>query len=114
VFRRSCTLFLFGLEHTLASVAKPLSVSSNSVANWRKRFKEEVLAIPFGKPRSGRPIEINGTARALVTALACPDPPTGSARWTPRLLADTAAELGYCSRISHTYVATTEKSSGPT
>lgn len=106
VFKRARALLLLDQGHPLASVATLLSVSSNSVATWRDRFKEEALAMLFDKPRSGRPIEIDGSARALVTALACSEPPAGRARWTLRLLADKAVELGYCSRISHTHVAT--------
>jgi hypothetical protein len=72
------------------------------------------------QPRSGRPIEIDGSQRAKITALACSDPPDGYAKWNLRLLADKVVELGYCDRISHTKVATILKktnsshiSSGP-
>jgi hypothetical protein len=40
--------------------------------------------------------------RAKITALACSKPPVGRARWTLRLLADRAVELGYCEHLSHT------------
>lgn len=106
VFKRARALLLLNEGYTLASVARILSVSPNSVANWRDRFKEEALVMLFDKPRSGRPTEIDGTARALVTALACSKPPEGHARWTLRLLADKAVELEYCEHISHTHVAT--------
>jgi hypothetical protein len=58
------------------------------------------------KPRTERPIEIDGDQRAKETALACSDPPEGYAKWKLRLLADKAVELGYCERISNTEVAT--------
>lgn len=105
VFKRARALLLLDQRHTLTSVARLLSVSAQSVANWRDRFHAEALAMLFDKPRSGRPVEIDGAARALVTALACSEPPTGHARWDLRLLADTAVELGYCEHISHTHVA---------
>jgi transposase len=116
VFKRARALLLLDRGYTLASVATLLSVSAQSVANWRDRFNEEALAMLFDKPRSGRPVEIDGAARALVTALACSEPPEGRSQWTLRLLADKAVELGYCSRISHTHVATLLKktSSSPT
>jgi len=57
------------------------------------------------KPRSGRPVEIDGIARAKITALACSDPPEGYGQWSLRLLAEKAVELDYCERISHTEVA---------
>lgn len=109
VFRRARALLLLDQGHTLASVARLLSVSSQSVATWRDRFGEETLAGIFDKPRSGRPIEIDGTARAKITALACSEPPEGRARWDLRLLADKAVELGYCKHISHTHVSTVLK-----
>jgi hypothetical protein len=55
-------------------------------------------------PRAGRPIEIDGTQRAKITALACSQAPTGHAKWGLRLLADKVIELGYCEKISHTQV----------
>ena len=53
------------------------------------------------KPRAGRPVAIDGTQRAKLTALACSTAPTGHARWTLRLLADKAVELGFVEHISH-------------
>jgi transposase len=70
MFKRARALLLLDQSHTLTSVADLLSVSANSVGNWRDRFKTEALAMLFDKPRSGRPIEIDGTAQAKVTALA--------------------------------------------
>ena len=58
-------------------------------------------------PRSGRPIKIDGTQRAKITALACSDAPAGHARWTLRLLAAKVVELGYVGdgeTVSHTQV----------
>jgi len=45
---------------------------------------------------------IDGKSRAAITALACSTPPSGRARWTLRLLADKAVELGLCESLSHT------------
>ena len=56
-------------------------------------------------PRSGRPIEIDGTQRAKITALACSDAPEGHARWSLRLLAEKAVESGLCEHASHSLVA---------
>ena len=55
---------------------------------------------------AGRPLEIDGWQRAKITALACSQAPAGYERWTLRLLADKAVELGYCEHISHTEVST--------
>jgi transposase len=56
------------------------------------------------KPRSGRPVRLDGKQRARITALACSTPPAGRARWTLRRLADKVVELGYGGRLSHTGV----------
>jgi putative transposase len=75
------------------------------VGSWAKRYSEEHLQMLHEKPRSGRPIEIDGRQRAKITALACSQPPTGHSRWNLRLLADKAVELDYCDHISHTQVS---------
>jgi len=106
VFKRARALLLLDQGHTIQDVRRILSVSAQCVSNWRDRFKEDALAMLFDKPRSGRPVEIDGEARAKVTALACTEPPEGHGRWNLRLLADKAVELGYCAHLSHTHAAT--------
>lgn len=106
VFKRARALLLLDKGKNMKVVADELSVSPSTVFNWRNRFHEEALAMLFDKPRSGRPIEIDGTAQAKITALACSEPPEGHARWDLRLLADKAVELGYCEHLSHTHAAT--------
>ncbi|MFZ1324645.1 MAG: helix-turn-helix domain-containing protein, partial [Candidatus Contendobacter sp.] len=69
-------------------------------------YRREGLAMLQDKPRSGRPVEIDGSQRAKLTALACSEAPAGHARWDLRLLADKAVELGYCAHLSHTHVST--------
>ena len=105
VFKRATALLLLDQGHSLRAVAQTLSVSAQTVSNWRDRFQEQALAMLFDKPRSGRPVEIDGAARAKITALACSQPPEGHARWDLRLLADKVVELGYCDHLSHTHVA---------
>lgn len=86
-----------------ADLAPLLQVSQPTVYNVKRRFLEGGLqAALYDQPRSGRPIEIDGAQRAKITALACSTPPEGRARWTLRLLADKAVELGHCPRLSHT------------
>jgi transposase len=86
-----------------ADIAPLLQVSQQTVYNVKRRFLEGGLqAALYDQPRSGRPIEIDGTQRAKITALACSTPPAGRARWTLRLLADKAVQLGHVQRLSHT------------
>jgi len=106
LFKRATALLMLDRAHTIQAVAQILNISPQAVSNWRDRFKEEALAMLFDKPRTGRPLEIDGEARAKLTALACSEPPEGHAHWDLRLLADKAVELGYCEHLSHTHAGT--------
>jgi hypothetical protein len=77
----------------------PLSLISSSDSD-----QEGLEAASFDKPRSGKPPTIDGTQRAKITALACSPAPIGHARWTLRLLADKAVQLGFVDTISHNAV----------
>jgi transposase len=86
-------------------IAQTLACGIGTVYNVKRRYLTEGLpAALTEKPRSGRPAEIDGTARAKITALACSQAPTGHARWTLRLLANKAIELGFVEAISHNAV----------
>ncbi|HVI79044.1 MAG TPA: helix-turn-helix domain-containing protein [Candidatus Acidoferrum sp.] len=100
--KRASALLQLHAGHTLLYVAQALQVSRQSVARWRDGYLQVGLQALDEKPRSGRPIRIDGKQRARLTALACSTPPEGRARWTLRLLADQAVELGYCTGLSHT------------
>jgi putative transposase len=104
VFKRATALLELDRGKTLQAVAATLGVDYNTVANWRDNYQENGLQCLQDKPRSGRPIVIDGKQRAKVTALACSAAPEGHARWGLRLLADKVVELGYCDSISHTQV----------
>jgi transposase len=82
-------------------VSSALHVSLQTIFNVKRRYLSEGLeSALFDKARSGRPIRIDGTQRARITALACSTPPEGYARWSLRLLADKAVELQLCEAIS--------------
>jgi len=85
-------------------VTETLDVTHNTVRALRDNYKQKGLNCLQDAHRSGRPVEIDGDARAKVTALACSDAPEGHARWHLRLLAEKAVELDYCEHISHTQV----------
>ncbi len=105
VFQRAQGLLALDAGQSLQQVAATVGVNYNTVALWRDRYKQDGLALLEDKPRSGRPPHIDGTQRAKVTALACSTPPQGHARWSLRLLAGKAVELGYVEAISHKHVS---------
>jgi putative transposase len=102
VFKRATALLQLHQGQTLCAVAQALQISYKTVARWRNSYRSRGLLALQEQPRRGRPIRIDGHQRAQLTALACSTPPAGRARWTLRLLADKAVELGYCSQLSHT------------
>jgi transposase len=105
-YRRALALLELDRGQSYTAVSGTLQVSIVTLSKWATKYRETGLQVLHDKARSGRPIEIDGEQRAKVTALACSDPPEGYAKWTLRLLADKAVELGYCEHISHTEVAT--------
>ena len=103
--KRATALLELDRGKTLTDVAATLDVTLVTVAAWRDKSHAAGLACLHDAPRVGRPIAIDGTHRAQITALACSDAPTGHDRWTVRLLAEKAVEAGFCDTISHTTVA---------
>ena len=104
-FKRATALLELDRGKTLVAVAATLGVTTRAVANWRDRYATKGIACLHDAPRSGRPVEIDGTQRAKITALACCDAPQGYARWSLRLLAEKAVESKLCEHVSHTLVA---------
>lgn len=104
VYRRALGLLELDRGKTYTAVTQTLQVSRMSLTTWSKKYREEGLKCLTDKPRSGRPPGFSGEQRAQITALACSEPPQGYGRWSLRLLADKAVELGFCEYISHTEV----------
>jgi putative transposase len=102
-YQRATALLELDRGQTLTAIAQTLGVSYPTVFSWREKYRACGLAAALhDRRRLGRPVVIDGPQRAKVTALACSTPPPGRARWTLRLLADKAVELGYCDQLSHT------------
>lgn len=79
-----------------------LQTTRLTVARIIKNFFDRGLESTLkDKARSGRPREIQREHEAHLVALACSDPPEGSAKWTMRLLADKFIELNLVDNISH-------------
>ena len=104
VFQRATALLELDRGKTLEAVAATLTVHRVSVMRWRDSYRQQGLQSLEDAPRSGRPMQLDGTQRAKITALACSEAPPGYARWNLQLLAEKVVELGYCNSISHAQV----------
>ena len=103
---RARILDLLARQEHPAQIAKLLDIGIATVYNIQRRFLEEGFAAAlYDKARSGKPPVIKPEEKARITALACSDAPAGHARWTLRLLADKAVEMGYIESISHMEVS---------
>ena len=103
-YKRATALQLLNSGKILVETMNILQVSYSTLLSWRDKYQSEGLSFLDDRPRSGRPLEIDGLQRAKITALAVSETPEGHAEWSLRLLADKVVELGYCKHISHNYV----------
>lgn len=108
-FKRATALCELDRGKTFTDVAATLNLTTVTLAALRDKYSAAGLACLHDAPRSGRPIVIDGTQRAQITALACSDAPEGHARWSLRLLAEKVVDAGFCETISHTMVGTVLK-----
>lgn len=100
VMRRAAALLQLHHGASLQKVAQLLGVDDNTGGIWRNKYNEKGLDCLIDEPRTGRPIRIDGTIRAKITALACSETPDGRAKWSLQLLADKAVELELVETIS--------------
>ena len=106
-YKRALGLLELDRGRSYTAVSKTIQLSTHTLSKRAKLYREKGLQEALhDKPRSGRPVEIDGNQRAKITALACSKPPQGYAKWSLRLLAEKIVELSYCDHISHTEVAT--------
>ena len=87
---------------TVARTAEALGVTSRTIEHIKRRFVEEGLEAALRrKPRQRKPREVfDGAFEARLIALACSSAPQGRRRWTVRLLAEKAVELGLAPTVS--------------
>lgn len=105
-YRRALSLLELDRGQTYTAVSKTVKTTIATLSTLADQYRESGLQALYDRPRSGRPIQIDGEQRAKITALACSTPPEGHAEWSLRLLADKAVELDFCEQISHTHVRT--------
>ncbi len=93
-------------------IAQAFSTTLNTVINLRQRFVERGFQAALGRKKREHPPKqklLDGRKEASLIALRCSEPPTGRARWTLRLLADTLVEFQVVDTISHETVRQTLK-----
>jgi len=93
-------------------VAKALHCHSNTVRNARQRYVEHSLAAALRRKPQVKPSRqrlLDGAKEAHLIALRCSPPPTGVAKWTLKLLADTLVTRNVVETISNETVRQTLK-----
>ncbi len=77
----------------------------------RERFRRQGIDATLVRSMPDRAYErtFDGRAEARLIALACSEAPEGRDRWSMRLLADKAVELGIVEAVSHETVRKTLK-----
>jgi len=82
-------------------IAEELATSVPTIERTRQRFVEENLNALHERPRPGQRPRLDGKGEAHLIAVACSTAPAGRQRWTLRLLADKAVELGLADALSY-------------
>lgn len=92
-------------------IAPMLETSTATVQRVRERFCRQGLDAALERSVPDRVYErsFDGRAEARLIALACSGAPEGRDRWSMRLLADKAVELGIVEEVSHETVRKTLK-----
>lgn len=107
VVRRAHILRLLDEGESATMIADILDVSAETVRLLRIRFFQGGLENAlWDRPRSGRPIEINESAQQRIVALTCSAPPSGYARWTVRLLTESARKQHFADHLGRETVRT--------
>jgi transposase len=92
-------------------IAPMLETSTATVQRVRERFCRQGLDAALARSAPDRVYErsLDGRAEARLIALACSEAPEGRERWSMRLLADKAVEMGVVGSVSHETVRKTLK-----
>ena len=92
-------------------IARALDTSVATMGRVRKRFCRQGLEVALERSLPDRVYErsLDGRAEARLIALARSEAPEGRDRWSMRLLADKAVELGIVESLSHETVRKTLK-----
>ena len=87
--------------HCDQEISDILSVSISTIYRVKRDFVEYGLMCALEEePRSGKPRKLDANQDALLTAIACTNPPKGRCRWTLSLLSDQLIALTDIETIS--------------
>ncbi len=114
-FKRAKVLIELSNGLSVREVAESSGVSQPTVYRLRSIYKKDGLLFALkDQPRSGRPQQLTIDERQKIIDLTKTDRPEGKKKWTLRLLAKKAGELGLVNKgsISHTEVARILKEEG--
>jgi hypothetical protein len=106
----NCDKSELNVNHSInEEISRVLNISMKKIDRVKKRFVEEGLEVALNGQERDRIYtkKVDGDAEAHLVALSCSEPPEGFARWSLRLIADKAVELGYFEDISHETVRRT-------
>ena len=106
----NCDQSELNVNHSInEEISRVLNISMKKIDRVKKRFVEEGLEVALNGQERDRIYtkKVDGDAEAHLVALSCSEPPEGFARWSLRLIADKAVELGYFEDISHETVRRT-------
>jgi transposase len=90
--------------YTDAEIAEALDVSPKTVFNIRQKWVELGLEQTLERRPQQNPSrqpKLDGKAEAKLIACSCGPAPEGRSKWTLRLLADKAVELGLADSLTH-------------
>ena len=91
---------------TSKEISESLEVNTRTIQNIKEKYLQDGIDNAlYDKPRPGAPNRFDGKARAKITSLACTKAPKGYSKWSLRLLAENAVELGIVDKISHKHVS---------
>lgn len=84
-------------------ICKVLKIGMRTIDRIKKKFVEEGFEAVLERKAPDREYErkADGNVEAKLVALSCHKAPEGFARWSLRLLADKAVELGYVESLSY-------------
>ncbi len=103
--RRAHTLLLADEQQPTHRIAAMLHASVVTITHTCKRYLTAGLeAALYDQPRPGSRRKLDGRQEAHLVALTCSAPPAGRDRWSLRLLADRAVELGIVEHLSYATV----------